>query len=236
MHKNWAIGSLAPEMVGEQFGWVKITSAEIVRVKNRVQVQVQCTGCGTEKLIDCVNLARGVTNGCQRCSHGRVPPSWLVKRMTAAKQRCTNPNDPAYRNYGGRGIQFNFKSITEACFWMEDTHGLRKECELDRIDNNGHYEPGNIRWLLKDEQFNNRRNTKYNELGGVRVLRKHAGHVFRHLHPEVRFSDFTLKRLLQDFTEQEIVERWSLPSCKPKGVYGTFSTPDLAIVSLYLAV
>ena len=41
-----------------------------------------------------------------------------MPRLTAAKQRCTNPHDPQYPNYGGRGIEFRFGSVLEAGLWM----------------------------------------------------------------------------------------------------------------------
>jgi hypothetical protein len=55
------------------------------------------------------------------------------------------------------------------------------------------------------------------------------------MYPEVKYADATLKRLMYHFTDAEIADRFfNLPSCKPKGVYGTFSTPDPSIVSRYL--
>lgn len=72
-----------------------------------------------------------------------------------AKDRCTNPNDKGYLYYGGRGIQFLFNTFAE---FLADV-GLRptKKHSLDRKNNNGHYEPGNLRWATKSEQMKNRR-------------------------------------------------------------------------------
>lgn len=71
-----------------------------------------------------------------------------------AKQRCTNPNSGGWEDYGGRGIKFLFESFE--VFYLE--LGPRpKGKTLDRINNNGHYELGNVRWATNAEQLANRR-------------------------------------------------------------------------------
>jgi len=68
------------------------------------------------------------------------------KTFTWAKARCNNPNVDRYCNYGGRGIKFLFTSFKE--FYAE--LGKRPEgMSLDRIDVNGNYEAGNVRWAGK---------------------------------------------------------------------------------------
>ena len=72
-----------------------------------------------------------------------------------AKYRCSNPNNPRYPWYGKRGINFKFGSFEE--FFNELGHRPSKNHSLDRIDNEGDYEPGNVRWATKYEQIHNRR-------------------------------------------------------------------------------
>jgi|FreactTroBogLake_1042271.scaffolds.fasta_scaffold07902_2 hypothetical protein len=72
----------------------------------------------------------------------------------AAKQRCTDPNDAAWDYYGGRGIKFLFTSFSQFFSLL----GKRpKGMSLDRIDNNGNYEPGNVRWATEEQQRKNKR-------------------------------------------------------------------------------
>jgi|HubBroStandDraft_6_1064221.scaffolds.fasta_scaffold73295_3 transposase-like protein len=78
--------------------------------------------------------------------------------LNNAKQRCTNPNNPGWRNYGGRGIEFRFESYEEALQTIGPKPSPRHE--IDRIDNDGHYEAGNLRWVTGPEQHMNKRTNR----------------------------------------------------------------------------
>ena len=89
---------------------------------------------------------------------------WLDRRLTAAKQRCENPNDRQYRQYGARGIRFNFPSVIQAGVWiLQNVPNVCREYEMDRIDNDGNYEPGNIRFVTRAANLGNRRLTVLSE-------------------------------------------------------------------------
>jgi hypothetical protein len=85
------------------------------------------------------------------------------------KSRCGNPNDPAYERYGGRGITVCPRWHRFEPF-LEDI-GRRPSPlhQLERVDNNRGYEPGNVRWATPKENQRNKRNTAFIVLSGRRI-------------------------------------------------------------------
>jgi len=82
----------------------------------------------------------------------------------SAKSRCQNPRFHQYANYGGRGIEFRFSSFDE--FLAEVGRKPTSKHSLDRIDVNGHYESGNIRWATSQEQYRNMTKNHWIEYDG----------------------------------------------------------------------
>lgn len=76
-------------------------------------------------------------------------------------KRCENPKNHAYPRYGGRGITVCPEWRSDFAAFLRDV-GPRPspDLSLDRIDNNGNYEPGNVRWATAAQQAQNRRNSK----------------------------------------------------------------------------
>lgn len=77
------------------------------------------------------------------------------RAFLAAKRRCSNPKDKDYKYYGGRGVEFKFRSFLS--FLFEIGYKPSPKLTLDRIKNDGHYEEGNVRWASRSEQNKNRR-------------------------------------------------------------------------------
>lgn len=95
-----------------------------------------------------------------------IPPLYHV--WMSMKDRCRNPNCKAYPDYGGRGIQVCERWLNSYAAFAEDMGDRPPGTSIERIDNNGHYEPGNCRWATKKEQQRNRRYAVYVTIEGTR--------------------------------------------------------------------
>lgn len=97
----------------------------------------------------------------------------LYDRYDKMIKRCHDPNNSRYEYYGKRGIKVCNRWIESFSNFLEDMEDTFKEgLELDRIDNNGDYEPSNCRWATKSENMSNRRGFSNNTLNypGVRKI------------------------------------------------------------------
>ena len=85
----------------------------------------------------------------------RATPEYIA--WLDMKQRCANPKNASYPNYGGRGIRVCARWMHSFDNFLVDIGSRPPGHSLDRIDNDGDYEPGNCKWSTKQEQNRNRR-------------------------------------------------------------------------------
>lgn len=123
--------------------------------------------CGNQKVVSGYNLKNGSTKSCgclckEKITRNRLSKTKIGRRWYSMNQRCNNKTNIGYKNYGGRGIsvceRWSIKNPKGLENFYADVGDPPKGMSLDRVNNNGNYEPNNWRWANKKQQSNNRRN------------------------------------------------------------------------------
>jgi hypothetical protein len=153
---------------GSIFGEWVVISKECIHKKSGNLWECRCS-CGTVKLVKAASLYSGVSKCCRTCSYktrtepGRgykhLSPHW--DRYGGMLSRCNTPTAIMYHRYGALGIKIYQPWVDN--FWeyhdyIENVLGKKPEGDysIDRIDSKGNYEPGNLRWLDRVGQNNNK--------------------------------------------------------------------------------
>lgn len=163
---------------GQRFGRLTVVSKAEGRKNGCILWNCICD-CGNEVIVpsgrltserkrSCGCLAmetasKTAKTGNNRRTHG-MKRTKLYSVWNTMKYRCFNENSPQFKDWGGRGITVcdewknDFKAFYD--YVSQLPHFGEEGYSLDRIDNDGNYEQGNVRWATRKEQANNRRNVK----------------------------------------------------------------------------
>ena len=156
---------------GMQFGDLKVLErAEI----GYTLWKCRCI-CGAECIVASHDLISGKKKscGCRRGQNHKMSGTPIYNLWQHIKLRCFNPEYAGYENYGGRGITICDEWLNFQAFY--DYISKLEQCgeegyTIDRIDVNGNYEPGNVRFAFRRAQSRNKRNNIYADYFGKRTL------------------------------------------------------------------
>lgn len=156
-------------LTGKRYGRLKVV--KYIGIKDTHKAYLCKCDCGNEKIMKSSDLRSGRVRSCgcyrtqyminKNTTHG-LRKHRLYGIWNNIKSRCTNPNSDSYNRYGGRGIKMcaewkdNFKAFYD---WSME-NGYKENLTIDRINNDGNYEPDNCRWVTDKKQANNRNNNK----------------------------------------------------------------------------
>jgi hypothetical protein len=127
--------------------------------------------CGSTHVVHGRTLTRNMSTQCNNCRLKEVKKSLTTHGQSysltyrvwdSMVRRCNNITHHAYKSYGGRGIKVCEEWLKFENFW-KDMGEKPKGLQIDRINNDGNYEPNNCRWVTPKENMNNRRCSKNKE-------------------------------------------------------------------------
>lgn len=157
---------------GEKFGYIEVLEKTNKRECGYIVYKCKCHKCNKIVYKSLGHLVQrkkkgynNMTCGCFDYHHNHLYKNGLSNTRLRhiyddMKSRCNNKNNLAYKNYGKRGIKVceEWQNDFETFYNWAISHNYKENLTIDRIDNNGNYEPSNCQWITQDEQNRNKRN------------------------------------------------------------------------------
>lgn len=159
------------KLEGKRFGRLVVLKRADNTKKGMTYWLCKCD-CGNTKIVRGTHLQAGKIKSCgclvretsrETLSTHRLSKTRLYRVYCGIKARCYNPKNECYRIYGGRGITMceEWKNNFLSFYNWAINNGHREDLSIDRINNDGNYEPNNCRWATPKEQSNNTRRCIY---------------------------------------------------------------------------
>jgi len=166
------------DITGQRFGMLTVLSRAENGPQGKAMWLCSCD-CGDGCIVAGTALRAGARTSCSKhrtaaqakASHGH-PTHGLSgtpehRAWASMRNRCNSPAAAAYHDYGGRGIRVCDRWNSFEAFYADMGPRPSPAHSIDRIDNDGNYEPANCRWTTNVEQMRNRRRTRYVRHNGM---------------------------------------------------------------------
>lgn len=167
------MSGVAKDMTGKQFGMLTVLYRDTDQGKGKKPVVKWICKCKCGAIIsvkgDALRSGHTISCGCRKIKHmeSYKHTTRLYNIWKCMRQRCNNPNNPSYINYGGKGVKIceEWKEYKNFRDWAL-SNGYQDHLSIDRINVDGNYEPNNCRWADKYTQMNNTTRNRFLDYHG----------------------------------------------------------------------